>query len=144
MAIPIAKFKTNDEAAHAILNYISKSENLGLSLRPFNRFSTDYSPWWFFPKGEKWPVYHCSKLFVEKLFYKNSYFLYSGFYVEKGLGNNVPKDVKKNNIMKFNWYWNEFLQKLKEGAYNETITEILITEMVAAYHLKATKKGCTL
>ncbi len=126
MTISTAKFKTNNEAAHAVYDYISKSEKPGLSLRPFNRFSTDYSPWWLLPKSEKWPVYSCSKLFFEKIVIQNKHYLFAGFYVEKGLGNAVPKDGKKNLIMKPNWYWHEFLRKLKDGSYKDTITEALM------------------
>ena len=131
MALPIVKFKNNDDASHAVLNYLNKSDPAPnrLTLRPFNRFMPEFTHWWFFPKSEGWPVYHCSKLFAHSFFPQSGedHLLYVGYYVEKGLGKELSgmSGVKKNNIMESNWYWYEFLKNSKNGIYDEPTKEVL-------------------
>jgi hypothetical protein len=131
MSIPIVKFGNNDDAAHAVFNYLNKSDPLlnKFTLRPFNRFIPEFSPWWFFPKSEGWPVYHCSKLFVHS-FYPQSdedNLLYVGYYVEKGLGKELSgmSGVKNSNIMESNWYWHEFINNAKNNIYDEPVKEVI-------------------
>ena len=128
--IPRVKYKNNDEAAHAVLTYLKtqgESENR-FTLRPFNRFNTDFTHWWFFLKGKGWPVYHCSKLFVHQFYPQTEGFncLYAGYYVEKGLGEELigMSGVKSTHIMKQNWYWYEFLMNLNNGVYDYSVKEI--------------------
>jgi len=131
MDIPIVKCGSNEDAAHAVLNYLNKPDPTQnrFTLRPFNRFMPEFSPWWFFPKSEGWPAYHCSKLFVQSFHPPSDEgnLLYVGYYVEKGLGKELSgmSGVKNSNIMESNWCWYDFLKNCKNDIYDEPIKEMI-------------------
>jgi hypothetical protein len=124
MAVPTVIFENNDKAAHAVSRYIDdvRPSPQRFTLRPFQRHSPSFSPWWFVPSTE-WPAYHCSKLFIHR-FLPASEYLYTGFYVEHGLGKDLP-DVKPSLVMQSNWYWFEFLHQAKNGALDPAQRQVL-------------------
>lgn len=128
MTAPTTVFENNDKAAHAIMEYLKISRPSlkdTLSLRPFNRFSTAFTEWWFIHRGAGWPAYRSSKLCVHKFQEpaEESMMLYTGFYVEKGLGKELlgMQDVKQNLIMESDWYWYRFLQQAEDGSLGQPI-----------------------
>ena len=52
MPAPRIKFENNDKAAHAISHYLDelRPSPQRFALRPYNRFSTEFTEWWFVPQ----------------------------------------------------------------------------------------------
>lgn len=128
MTAPTTVYEDNDKAAHSIMEYLRASHPSlkdTLSLRPFNRFSTAFTEWWFIARGADWPAYRSSKLCVHKFqdTDEDDMVLYTGFYVEKGLGKELKgmPDVKQNLIMESDWYWYRLLQYAEDGSLGQPI-----------------------
>jgi len=131
MPVPTVRFENNDKAAHAISHYLDEMHPSPqrFALRPFNRFSTEFTEWWFIPNKTEWPAYRYSKLFVHKFQAQpeEARWFYAGFYVEKGLGKKLAgmPDVKQNEIMQDNWYWHNFIRHAKSGEIDNALQEVL-------------------
>jgi len=111
---PKIAYGDNDEAAHEVLEYVQAlpSPPRRFTPRPYNRFSPQFTDWWLI-RGREWPAYPYSKLFFRRL-RKD---LYCGFYVEKGIGEQVAGvlGVKKTHCMGRSWYWHDFLRHAQAG-----------------------------
>jgi len=77
---PKIKYGNSDETAHEVVDYLQAlpSSPRRFVLRPYNRFSTEFTEWWLIGSRE-WPAYACSKLFFRRL----KHDLYTGFCVER-------------------------------------------------------------
>lgn len=130
MSAPQIQFENNDKAAHAISRHLDElhPSPQRFALRPYNRFSTEFTEWWFVPNRTDWPAYRYSKLFVHKFqpLSEAPKEFYTGFYVEKGLGKQLlgMAEVKQTNVMQDNWYWYEFVRHAKSGEMDTAIQEV--------------------
>ena len=131
MSVPQVKFENNDKAAHALSRHLDelRPSPQRFALRPYNRFSTEFTEWWFVPNKTEWPAFRYGKLFVHRFQppSKESKWFYVDFYVEKGLGKQLAgmAEVKQTNIMHDNWYWYEFIRHAKAGELDVAIQEVL-------------------
>jgi len=123
MKRPSTRYANNDEAAHAVYRYVQTHQLLQrhLTLRPYNYTAPKLTPWWLVPTTA-WPAYHHSKLCFEKW---DPETMIIGFYVEKGLGEQVAEMVKSSLIMESGWYWSEFLQAAQDGQFAEPMRHVL-------------------
>lgn len=124
------QFENNDQAAHAISHYLDRSQGVpAFSLRPYNRFTPEFTEWWFFPKGATWPGYGYTKLFVHSSQQPpdTRRWFYAGLYVEKGLGVALAgmPGVKRTHIMAPDWHWHNFVPAAKAGKLMSPIREVL-------------------
>jgi hypothetical protein len=133
MTAPTIVYENNDRAAHSILEYLRASHPSlkdTFSLRPFNRFSTAFTEWWFIARGADWPAYSSSKICVHKFQAPDDddIMLHTGFYVEKGLGSELlgMQGVKRNLIMESDWDWYRFLQRAEDGSLGQPIRRTIV------------------
>jgi len=109
------RFRNNDLAAHTVYRYIRESQPpiRHLTLRPYNRFDTKFTEWWLIPSTD-WPAYRYGKLFfLQSSGARN--LMFTGFYIEKGLGRQLTDLTKANQLMGPNWFWNDFLNAARGG-----------------------------
>lgn len=129
--MPQVKFENNYKAAHAISQHLDelRPSPQRFALHPYNRFSTEFTEWWFIPNKTEWPAYRYSKLFVHRFQppSEGAAQLYTGYYVEKGLGKQLigMPEVKQTIIMQDNWRWYEFIHQAKTEEMDATIQEVL-------------------
>ncbi len=122
-------FKNANTLAHAIKDIAG----LELTPRPYNRFEPDDTIWWLVPSVE-WPAYKYGKLFFDSRIGKapkDENGIYSGFYVEKGLGLAVGDLYHQSLIMRDDWLWREFITVLLSDF--STFPPDLILTLVASY-----------
>ncbi len=118
-------FENNDKVAHAVWEFIQHQGLASFTLRPFNRFNTAFTEWWLIPATE-WPAYKYGKLCFHRYPRTPEGVLYSGYYVEKGLGsqlNGLP-NVQKKHLMQGDWQWHEFVNRSLDGEINKVIKEL--------------------
>lgn len=120
-------FKTNEEAAHAVSDYLAPHR---FSLRPYNYHKPEFTEWWFYTPAAKraWPAYPYSKLFVStfKPDSDPAKHLHAGFYVEKGLGADLAMPgVKRNHLIQPNWHWHTFLDLAQKGDLDSGLSRVL-------------------
>lgn len=127
MVVPTVIFRDNDETAHAVHRYISdlRPSLQRFTLRPYQHQAPKFTQWWLAPSTE-WPAYRFSKLCFHQ-HGADSKYLYTGFYVEQGLGAEVAglPDVKSRNVMKPDWCWREFLLQARDGELDAPLREVL-------------------
>jgi len=118
-------YENNDKVAHAIQEYIRGQGRWPFTPRPFNRFDTAFTEWWLVPVTE-WPAYKYGKLCFHKYPRTADGVLYTGYYVEKGLGLQLTEfhGVQKNHIMKSDWRWYEFVDWARSGKIDEVLERI--------------------
>ena len=119
-------FKTNEEAAHAISDYLSPHR---FSLRPYNHYMPEFTEWWLYKPETKhtWPAYPYSKLFVStfKPDSDPAKHLHAGFYVEKGLGADLAlPGVLRKHLIQPNWYWHTFLKLAQRGELDSGLRRV--------------------
>jgi len=127
---PVASFEDNWKAAKAVYE-LAKDFYPHFHLLPFNRFEPHFTEWWIVPSNER-PAYKFSKLCFHKRPRSQEGRLYVGYYVEKGLGQNlsVLTDVRKQHIMKSDWYWHQFIANAATGKIEATANELARTANV--------------
>lgn len=132
MEVPIAVFQNNQQAAHAVRDRLDRLYPGGhrFTLRPYQHQAPEFTHWWFMPSTE-WPAYHHSKLFIQQ--YRpqgglQSEYLYTGFYVERGLGKSVleldPRFDRKM-IVQPGWFWFDFRRHAQEGELDAPLREVV-------------------
>ena len=132
MDVPRVIFEDNQQAAHAVRDHLDHLYPDGhrFTGRPYQYQAPEFTHWWFLPSTE-WPAYHHSKLFIQQ--YRpqpglQSEYLYTGFYVERGLGNPVleldPRFDRKM-IMQPNWFWSRFVSHAEEGELDAPLREVV-------------------
>jgi hypothetical protein len=124
MSVPMIKYRNNDLAAHAVYRYIRGGQPAGgrLTLRPFNRFDPQFTEWWLIPSSE-WPAYRYGKLFFLQSEVVTDW-MFTGLYVEKGLGQQLSGLVKDNHRMGANWFWHEFLNAMLDGSLDTSMRAV--------------------
>lgn len=131
MGVPAVVCHDNQQAAHAVRNHLDHScpDGHRFTARPYQFQAPEFTHWWFMPSTD-WPAYHHPKLFIQQ--YRpqpgvQSEYLYTGFHVERGLGNVVleldPKFDRKM-IMQPNWFWYGFLQHADKGELDAPLREV--------------------
>lgn len=124
MPVPTAIFEDNDRAAHAIYRYAcTQASAKRFSLRPYQYQNPKETAWWIIP-SDKWPAYRFSKLFIDRYELDPDY-LFAGFYVEKGLDDELEGLVKSTQILRPNWYWHNFLDEAEKGKLDKPLQEML-------------------
>ncbi len=125
MQVPLMRFRNNDLAAHAVYHYIRESQPpiRDLVLRPYNRFDTKFSEWWLIPSSD-WPAYRYGKLCFSKSD-SVSDLMFTGFYVEKGLGRQLADLTKANQMMGPNWLWHDFLNAARGGVLDAPMRAVM-------------------
>lgn len=120
---PTTRFMNNDQAVHAVYEYIKANHALQrhLTLRPFNYTAPKFTEWWLIPSTD-WPAYHHSKLCFDQL---GSETVFTGFYAEKGLGDQLTEMVKSSLIMGPGWYWYELVEEAQAGKLAEPMRAVL-------------------
>lgn len=128
MPIPTVTFENNSKVAHAVSRYLDelRPSPQRFTLRPYQFQSPAFTYWWFVPSTE-WPAYRYSKLFIHRFWVDSEYLLFTGFYVEHGLDEELKgqPDVKRSHVMQSGWYWFEFLRQAKNGALNPALRQVL-------------------
>ncbi len=143
MAIPQTVFENNDKAAHAVydhLNRLTPSPNR-FTLRPHNFYAPEFTYWWFVPSTD-WPAFRYGKLTLHRWPIDNPQAMYAGIYVEKGLGKQLlgMPGVQQNRIIQADWFWHEFVRRVRDREVELTIAEVLersrgpVVICVDAYH----------
>jgi len=127
MYAPTVIFENNFRAAHAVRDHINGLYPGGhrFTTRPYQHQAPDFTHWWFIPRKE-WPAYHLGKLFIQQLRLAPEC-LYTGFYVERGLGKQLAgmPDVDPTHVMQPDWYWFEFLRHAQGGEPDSALREVL-------------------
>jgi hypothetical protein len=123
MERPTIRFTNNDQAAHAVYKYVKANRLLQrhLTLRPFNYAAPKFTEWWLIPSTD-WPAYHHSKLCFDQW---GSDIVLTGFFSEKGLGDQLTGMVKPSLIIEPGWYWHELLGEVQEGKLAEPMRAVL-------------------
>ena len=122
MSVPTIKYRNNNLVAHAVDRYVNGlcPPPRHLTLRPYNYTAPKFTEWWLIPSTD-WPAFRYSKLCFGK---SNSELMFTGFWVEKGMGNQLADMVKSNEIMERNWYWHELLEQGKAGALDKPLRAV--------------------
>lgn len=125
MNIPNIIYENNNKTAHAVQEYVRNHGRYSPSLRPFNRFATAFTEWWLVPSSE-WPAYKYGKLCFHKYPRTSDGVLYTGYYVEKGLGGQLAglPDVQKNLIMQVDWCWHKVVDWASKEQIDEVVEEV--------------------
>ena len=121
MSEPNIVYENNDQAAHAVQEFVRKKGDWSFTLRPFNRFATAFTAWWIVPTSE-WPAYKYGKL----CFHRYDGVLYTGYYVEKGLGVQLAglSDVQKRHIIQSDWRWHDLVYWASEGKVDKIVEQV--------------------
>jgi len=132
MDVPRMIFEDNQQAAQAVREHLDHlyAEGHRFTARPYQYQAPEFTHWWFMPSTE-WPAYHHSKLFIQQYHPQpgvQSEHLYTGFYVERGLGEPVleldPRFDRKM-IMQPGWFWFRFLGHAEDGELDAPLRETL-------------------
>ncbi|MEM4723543.1 MAG: hypothetical protein QXP01_00860 [Candidatus Hadarchaeum sp.] len=117
------KYENNEKVAHAVYKVIKEREKF--CLRPFNRFRPAYTEWWIIPSKE-WPAYKFGKLCFHRRPRSLEGSLYAGYYVEKGLGQNLQgiQVVPSSHVMKDDWHWHKFVKWAQRGEIDAIAQEV--------------------
>ncbi len=118
-------YENNDRTAHAVQEFVLSQGRWSFSLRPFNRFATAFTEWWLVPAPE-WPAYKYGKLCFHKYPRTADGVLFTGYYVEKGLGVRLTglPDVQKSHIMQSDWRWYEFVDWVSKGKVDKVVEQV--------------------
>lgn len=124
MTVPLMYFRNNELAAHAVYNHIRDGglSRRRLSLRPYNRFDTKFTEWWLIPATE-WPAYRYGKLAFGQSD-SNPNWMFTGYYIERGLGSQLLDLTKANQLLGKDWFWHEFLKDALSGALDPPMRTI--------------------
>jgi len=125
MSNPVIIYENNDKVAHAVQEFVRSHGGWSFTLRPFNRFATAFTEWWLIPATE-WPAYKYGKLCFHRYPRTVGGVLYTGYYVEKGLGVQLAglPDVQKSHIMQSDWRWYEFIDWASSDKINEAAKQV--------------------
>jgi len=123
-------YYNNEKVAHAVSHYLNglRPSPQRFVLRPYTGFWPQCTEWWLVPSNE-WPAYRSSKLFfLKSQVAQGEEWFYTGFYVEKGLGEQLANlaDVKKAHIMHKDWYWHSFIFQTKAEKMDSAVREVLL------------------
>ena len=118
-------YENNDKTAHAVQAFIRNQGDRSFSLRPFNRFATAFTEWWLVPTTG-WPAFKYGKLCFHKYPRASDGVLYTGYYVEKGLGEQLVglPDIQKNHTMQRDWHWSEFVNWASKGKIDKVVEQV--------------------
>lgn len=124
MSIPTTRFRNNDLASHAVYRFIKtmKPPVDYLTLRPWNPYQPSHTQWYLVPSTE-WPAYRFGKLYIGQS--PETGMLFTGYYVERGLGSQVADLAKANHIMNTAWRWPRFRCETQEGKLKNAVRNVL-------------------
>lgn len=111
--------------AHKVLEELKNRGFDHFTLRPWNLYKPENTLWWLVPSKD-WPSYKYGKIAIYKP--KNSDSLRVGFHLEKGISSKAaqiltPRTAEKLCI-KSDWVWHTFVDDIKNGKFEEVLTEI--------------------
>jgi len=121
------------------LAYVIKDiADIEFTARPYNRFEPEKSIWWLIPSTE-WPAFKYGKIFFDEFKeVSEKSGIVCGFYIEKGISQELNGLYKGSFIMEKDWLWNEFIDSIKNK--NEEIYSIISNLTSLPYEIFLTIK----
>ena len=112
---------SNQVIIHRVLEFLKNKGYKGLTARPWNYFKPESTLWWLVPSTE-WPAYKYGKLVLSRK--KEGYEI--GLNIEKGISEKVCQVLngKKDLCVRDDWVWNDFLEDLLKGKFENNLEEI--------------------
>ncbi len=122
----MAIFKNTKEFASAL----GDANNIGLSVRPYDRYKSEDTEWWLMSKGATQPAYKFGKIFIEDN-KDNKYFC--GFCFEKGFSDGIAHE--DNEVLTNDWIWHEILKDFESSSnkLEKIFAEVVKNKLI--YHI---------